>query len=159
MKLILSGLAILIILSITGWLGRTPTVYFNASSLFAIEEGQAKSDSEKTKPWEAFELTDLEKQRDQNNRPYLRFLDRSTLSMGVYFLPKDGKDEQQPHKLDEVYYISGGKAVLQVDGEDISVQPGSIIFVAANVAHHFHSISEDLTVLVFFSTANTAAKE
>jgi len=30
---------------------------------------------------------------------------------------------------------------------------GSIVFVAARVPHRFHSIAEDLTVLVFFAPA------
>jgi len=33
------------------------------------------------------------------------------------------------------------------------VQPGSVIYVKAGVSHRFHSIKEELNVLVFFSTA------
>jgi quercetin dioxygenase-like cupin family protein len=33
------------------------------------------------------------------------------------------------------------------------VQAGSIVYVAKNVEHRFHSIDEELTVLVFFASA------
>jgi hypothetical protein len=38
------------------------------------------------------------------------------------------------------------------------VQPGSVIFVAANDVHVFHDITEDLTLLVFFAPAQYSRK-
>jgi quercetin dioxygenase-like cupin family protein len=46
-----------------------------------------------------------------------------------------------------------GKARIKVGNEDHPVQPGSIVFVEKNVEHRFHSIEEDLEVLVFFAPA------
>ena len=46
-----------------------------------------------------------------------------------------------------------GKALIRVGGEDRSVGASSIVFVAARVPHRFHTIEEDLTVLVFFAPA------
>jgi quercetin dioxygenase-like cupin family protein len=43
--------------------------------------------------------------------------------------------------------------MITVAGENRPVQPGSIIFVAANAEHRFHTISEDLMLLVFFTPA------
>jgi quercetin dioxygenase-like cupin family protein len=40
-----------------------------------------------------------------------------------------------------------------VGEEDRAVQAGSIVYVAKNMAHRFHSIDEELTVLVFFAPA------
>ncbi|MBI5567863.1 MAG: cupin domain-containing protein [Chloroflexi bacterium] len=73
--------------------------------------------------------------------------------MGVYALPAGGIDPQSPHTEDEVYYVASGRAQIRVGDEDRSVGPGSIVFVAANVKHRFHSIEEDLSVLVFFAPA------
>ncbi len=42
-----------------------------------------------------------------------------------------------------------------VDGEHIEVEPGMVILVKARVEHRFETISEDLSVLVFFSTATS----
>ena len=46
-----------------------------------------------------------------------------------------------------------GKAQIRVADEDGAVQAGSIVYVAKNVEHRFHSIEEGLTVLVFFAPA------
>lgn len=102
---------------------------------------------------QAFELTDLIDQRRQAGKLYLEFLKVPQLSMGVYELPAGGKDPQSPHSEDEVYYVAKGKAQIRVADEDRAVQAGSIIYVAKNVEHRFHSIEEDLTVLVFFAPA------
>lgn len=100
----------------------------------------------------AFTLDDLIIHRKKNVHPYLEFLDVSTLNMGLYVLPAGGKDPQSPHEQDEVYVIEEGKAILDVEGKDHQVSKGSIVFVKARAQHHFHSIEEELKVLVFFST-------
>jgi mannose-6-phosphate isomerase-like protein (cupin superfamily) len=102
---------------------------------------------------EAFQIGPLIEQQSQAGKAYLEFLRVPSLSMGVYRLPADGVDPQSPHTEDEVYYVVSGKAQLQVGAEDRSVGAGSIVFVAAHVPHRFHSIAEDLTVLVFFAPA------
>lgn len=101
----------------------------------------------------AHELADLIQQRERTNKLYLEFLRVSELSMGLYQLPKGGIDPQSPHTEDEVYYVVSGKAKIEVADEDRNVQAGSIVFAAKNVEHRFHSIEEDLTLLVFFAPA------
>ena len=68
-------------------------------------------------------------------------------------LKKGATDTQSPHRQDEVYYVATGRAVLAVDGRDYPVEPGTVVFVKANAKHRFHSITEDLTTLVFFAPA------
>jgi mannose-6-phosphate isomerase-like protein (cupin superfamily) len=109
---------------------------------------------------DAFELTKLMEAQAEAGQAYLEFLRHPTLSMGVYLLPAGGVDPQKPHTEDEVYYVVKGRAQIRVgaddSGEDRAVGAGSIVFVAANVEHHFHTIEEDLTVLVFFAPAEYA---
>jgi quercetin dioxygenase-like cupin family protein len=50
-------------------------------------------------------------------------------------------------------------AKIEVEGEDRNVQAGSVVYVAKKVEHRFHSIEEDLTVLVFFAPAEYSLKE
>jgi quercetin dioxygenase-like cupin family protein len=100
---------------------------------------------------QAFELAELISQREVSNKLYLEFLKVPDLSMGLYMLPAGGTDPQSPHTEDEVYYVISGRA-------KILVQAGSVVYVAKNVAHHFHSIEEDLTVLVFFAPAEYSNK-
>ena len=102
---------------------------------------------------DAFEIDQLLADREQAGRAYLEFLRVPALSAGLYVLPAGGTDPQQPHTEDEVYYVARGRAQIRVAGEDRPVGPGSIVFVAANVEHRFHSIAEDLAVLVFFAPA------
>jgi mannose-6-phosphate isomerase-like protein (cupin superfamily) len=103
--------------------------------------------------WSAFDITDLVTQRQESGQAWLPFLNLSTMTVGVYALPEGGVDHQEPHERDELYYIVTGKAMLQVEGDDMAVEPGSLVYVKARVDHRFHSITEDLEVLVFFSTA------
>jgi mannose-6-phosphate isomerase-like protein (cupin superfamily) len=107
---------------------------------------------------EAFELTQLIAQRQAGNKLYLEFLKVPDLSMGLYVLPAGGTDPQSPHTEDEVYYVVSGKARIKVGAEDQAVQAGSIVYVAKNVEHNFHSIEEELTVLVFFAPAEYSNK-
>ena len=107
---------------------------------------------------QAYELNQLFQQRADSNKLYLEFLKVPDLSMGVYVLPAGGVDPQSPHTEDEVYYVVGGKAQIQVADEDRAVQPGSIVYVAKNVEHRFHSIEEELTVIVFFAPAEYSNK-
>jgi mannose-6-phosphate isomerase-like protein (cupin superfamily) len=102
---------------------------------------------------QAFELAPLVSMRADSNKPYLEFLKVPDLSMGLYVLPAGGTDPQSPHTEDEVYYVVGGRAQITVAEENRHVQAGSIVYVEKNVAHHFHSIEEELTLLVFFAPA------
>lgn len=75
------------------------------------------------------------------------------LSLTVARWPAGSVDDQQPHTEDEVYYVWSGRAVLTVGDERLTVEPGSLAFVAAGVEHRFSEISEDLETLVFWSPA------
>lgn len=102
---------------------------------------------------QAFELNQLISRKAESSKLYLEFLKVPDLSMGLYILPADGVDPQLPHTEDEVYYVVSGRAKILVADESRDVQAGSMIYVEKNVAHRFHSIEEELTVLVFFAPA------
>lgn len=102
---------------------------------------------------DAFELSQLVHQHEQSIDAYLEFLRAPSLSVGLYKLSAGGIDLQEPHTEDEVYYVVSGRAAVQVGAENRAVEAGSIVFVSAGVEHRFHSISEDLMILVFFAPA------
>ena len=104
----------------------------------------------------AYHVNALQEQLGQSTELYLEFLRVPSLSMGLYELAAGSRDPQQPHSEDEVYYVIRGQAMIRVGDEDQPVNPGSIVFVAAQVVHYFHSISEDLSVLVFFAPAESS---
>ncbi|MBZ5571385.1 MAG: cupin domain-containing protein [Acidobacteriia bacterium] len=102
-----------------------------------------------------FEISQLEKQRTQQEKRYLEFLRVPAMSAGVYVLPSSGTDPQSPHHEDELYYVVRGRARMRAGTEDQAVSEGSVIFVAAGVEHRFYEIAEELVVLVFFAPAET----
>ena len=108
---------------------------------------------------QAYELNQLVAQRAEVSKLYLEFLNVPDLSMGLYVLPAGDTDPQSPHTEDEVYYVVSGKAKIKVADEDRDVQAGSIVYVAKHVEHRFHSIEEELTVIVFFAPAEYSRKE
>ena len=102
---------------------------------------------------QVFELAQLASQHAASNKLYLEFLKVPDLSLGLYVLPAGGTDPQSPHTEAEVYYVVRGRAQIRVAEESRAVQAGSIVYVAKNVEHKFHSIEEELMVLVFFAPA------
>lgn len=108
---------------------------------------------------DAFKLSDLIATREQSGELYHEFLHVPAMSAGVYQLAAGSEDPQEPHTEDELYYVVQGRAQIRVGNEDVNVVAGSLVFVAANVEHRFHTISEDLTALVFFAPAEYSRKE
>jgi mannose-6-phosphate isomerase-like protein (cupin superfamily) len=94
-----------------------------------------------------------------NLRPaerYLEFLRVPALSAGVYVLRAGETDPQEPHREDEIYCVTSGRGMIRVGAEDRPVQSGSIVYVPPGVEHRFHSITQDLRVLVVFAPAETS---
>lgn len=105
---------------------------------------------------DAFDLADLAARRETGGASYLEFLRVPDLSVGLYVLAPGQPDLQQPHTEDEVYYVIAGAGRITVGDEVRDVRAGSIVFVAATVPHHFHDITDELTILVAFGPAEGA---
>ena len=99
------------------------------------------------------ELPELIAQLNRSGQRFFEFLRVPSLSAGVYRLRAGSIDAQSPHTEDEVYYVISGRASIRVGTEDRSVSAGSTVFVPATIEHRFHSIEEDLIILVFFAPA------
>ncbi len=87
----------------------------------------------------------------KDGRPFHIFMDNDTMTAELYELAAGSVDMQSPHDLDEMYYVISGRARFTADGVQSDVKPGDSIFVKARIGHRFHDITEDLTVLVYFS--------
>ena len=98
-----------------------------------------------------FEHSELQRQRVEAGTPYLEFLHSETFELGLYELAAGSEDGQQPHDEDEVYVVVSGRGRFVVDGEDVAVGPGTVLFVAKHAVHRFHSIEEDLSIVVAFA--------
>lgn len=101
----------------------------------------------------AFEADEIRREREERKEAYHEFLRVPSMSCGVYHRGVGARDPQSPHSEDEVYVVLDGDATIRVGSEDRRIRAGSVVYVAAGVEHRFHSITEDLTVLVFFAPA------
>lgn len=107
-----------------------------------------------------FSTAELSRDRAASGRRYHEFVRIPTLSAGVYTLPAGAEDTQKPHAEDELYHVLRGRARFRVvtpEGEqDREVGPGDTLLVLAHEEHCFHSITEELEVLVFFAPAESS---
>lgn len=106
---------------------------------------------------DAFHVDELVSRLDTSGHDFAEFFraPSDTLSMTIAFWPAGGEDPQEPHAEDEVYYVASGRGRIRVAGEDSDVHAGSVVYVAAGVEHHFHSVEDDLEVVVFWSPPRT----
>ena len=101
--------------------------------------------------YQAFQLEDLERKQSESDQPYLEFLWRRGMSVGLYRLPVGAEDRQHPHAADEMYLVLRGRGTLRVRDEDVEVGPGSVVSVDHGEDHRFVEIAEDLHLLVVFA--------
>jgi quercetin dioxygenase-like cupin family protein len=102
-----------------------------------------------------FKIGEVDQKRAQSSKLYREFLRVPAMSAGLYVLPAGATDPQRPHHEDEMYYVIRGRARFRAGEENAEVSAGSVIFVAAEVEHHFYDIVEELAVLVFFAPAES----
>jgi len=121
----------------------------------AAKNAYTQENPPEDKPWKSFSLVDLILEKRKKNTRYLRFLDETSMSMGLYELEAGGVDGQNPHDVDEVYFIVEGKAMLSAGKKEYDVNQGDIVFVKAKVPHKFINIEKNMRVLVIFSKTET----
>jgi cytidylate kinase len=105
------------------------------------------------------DLGRLAQQHRSSPRHYLEALRSAALSVGLYRLPAGADDDQRPHGEEEVYLVLEGRGRFRLGDEDFDVAPGHLLAVPRRVEHHFHSIAEELLLLVFFAPAEGSAED
>lgn len=108
---------------------------------------------DKGEGWAVYSLDDVDRERRRRERQYLEFHRVPDLSTGLYVLAAGAEDPQSPHTEDEIYHVLAGRAMIRMGEEDRPVSAGSVVYVKAGVPHKFHTIEEDLRVLVVFAPA------
>jgi quercetin dioxygenase-like cupin family protein len=98
---------------------------------------------------------EIDRQRVESSKLYREFLRLPAMSAGLYVLPAGATDPQRPHHEDEMYYVIRGKARFRAANEDQEISVGSVLYVSAELEHHFYDIAEELVVLVFFAPAES----
>ena len=102
-----------------------------------------------------FAAAEIDRQRKDSSKLYREFLRVPSMSAGLYVLAVGATDPQSPHREDEMYYVIRGRARFRAGDEDREIASGDVLFIAKNVEHRFHDITEELAVLVFFAPAET----
>jgi mannose-6-phosphate isomerase-like protein (cupin superfamily) len=100
-------------------------------------------------------MTEIEREvaTAKRGHGYSEFLRVPAMSVGVYVLAAGATDRQSPHTEDEVYYVVRGRGRFRNGEHETDVAPGDVLFVPAREVHRFHSIAEELVLLVVFSPA------
>jgi mannose-6-phosphate isomerase-like protein (cupin superfamily) len=86
---------------------------------------------------------------------YVEFLRVAPMSGGVYVLGPGALDRQGPHAEDEVYFVVRGRGRFRQGDGDRAVAAGDLLFVAAQEPHRFHSVEQELVLLVIFAPAES----
>lgn len=109
----------------------------------------------------AFAIPEIDKVREKLGDNWHEFLSVPSLSMGLYRIPAGTNDRKShtPHDRDEIYVGVNGHGHLTADGEEYAIETGSVVYVKAGVEHHFHDVTVDLSVLVFFAGGEGAVRE
>ena len=109
----------------------------------------------------SFNVSEVSQLQRQSGNAWREFLDVPSLSMGVYHVPAgtDDRETHDPHDRDEVYVGISGKGRLTADGKEFDVEADTIVYVKAGVEHHFHDVTDDLIVLVFFAGRSETTRD
>ncbi len=71
-----------------------------------------------------------------------------TMRLGIY-APR-GRDPQQPHDHDELYFVLTGTGTFVNGDEHSTFGPGDALFVPAGVEHRFEDFTDDFATWVVF---------
>jgi mannose-6-phosphate isomerase-like protein (cupin superfamily) len=97
-----------------------------------------------------FEVEAAKRRLQGGNGGYEIVHESPGLEVGVYVLVAPEPDRQQPHEDDEVYLVIEGRGTLQVEDEELDLEEGQAMFVAAGAEHRFTGY-ESLSLLVIFT--------
>lgn len=71
-----------------------------------------------------------------------------TMKAGLY--APQVRDEQGPHRQDELYVVVNGSGMFEKNGQIQPFGPGDLIFVEAGADHRFSDFSPDFTCWAIF---------
>jgi mannose-6-phosphate isomerase-like protein (cupin superfamily) len=101
---------------------------------------------EKEMNLKVFELNNLRCELEGQGGYFIDFISTRGIQAGVIRLHAGEKDTQEPHSVDEVYYVIEGNGYIKLDGKDHQISHGTCIFVPAKAHHRFHGNKQDLVI-------------
>jgi mannose-6-phosphate isomerase-like protein (cupin superfamily) len=131
-----------------------------ATESFAIERllpvAESHCDKLRDPAFQLFDANSLAQRRGTSSKKYTPFMDDQAITAGMYYLAPGANDTQAPHGQDEVYVVLSGNGTLQAGAQALAAVPGKVLYVRAGVPHMFTNITEELELLVIFSSAATS---
>jgi mannose-6-phosphate isomerase-like protein (cupin superfamily) len=93
------------------------------------------------------QVKELISQANDKGGYFIDFVNTKDIEAGIISLRPGEKDLQQPHSVDEIYYVIEGFAYIEIEGISKAIKEKDIIFIPANSRHRFHGNKQDLVVL------------
>ena len=90
----------------------------------------------------------LERLPGRDGERFAKVLEHGSMEVEVY-APR-GRDPQEPHTRDELYFVVGGEGEFVNGPNRHPFGPGDALFVPAGVEHRFENFTDDLVVWVVF---------
>jgi len=90
-----------------------------------------------------YELNNLLSELDEQGDYFIDFMSTKGIQARILRLHPGENDTQEPHSVDEVYYVIEGNGFIKLDGKDHQIRQGTSIFVPAKTDHTFHGNQQD----------------
>jgi quercetin dioxygenase-like cupin family protein len=74
------------------------------------------------------------------------------VTTGVFELADGGWMGRHRHTAPELYFVLEGRAVVALDGEEVTVEAGALVRLPADVEHGIHAVDGPARVLFVFPT-------
>jgi CMP/dCMP kinase len=88
----------------------------------------------------------------QGRRPYLDLLRTAALSSGLHRVARGEPGDRGVRSEEAIYLVLEGRGRFRMGDEEFAVEPGYLFAVPGKVEHGFHSVTEDLLLLLFRAT-------
>ena len=72
------------------------------------------------------QVNDLLSELDKFGGYFIDFITTRHIQAGILRLHGNDNDTQQPHPVDEVYFLIHGKGMILINGENYSIEEGNI---------------------------------
>jgi mannose-6-phosphate isomerase-like protein (cupin superfamily) len=92
------------------------------------------------------ELNNLLSELEDQGGYFIDFISTRDIQAGIIRLRAGESDTQEPHSVDEVYYVIEGNGFIKLNGKDHEIRQGTAIFVPAKAEHKFHGNKHDLVL-------------
>jgi mannose-6-phosphate isomerase-like protein (cupin superfamily) len=112
------------------------------------ETARTAAGADRAEGWR-WTVADAEAAPRERDDPFAARLFRHA-SMNLWWYAPRGRDPQDPHEQDEIYFVESGSGRFLADGQGTAFGPGDVLFVPAGAAHRFEDFSDDLAAWAVF---------